>query len=434
LILLWFLSSIAIFAPMPSPSHFFRNWFPKLDRRIWILMVGRLLTQVGTGFVLFYAPIFFVNQVGLSAAAVGFGIGSQSISGVLGRIVGGSMSDSPKWGRRKTLLFSAAISALADVFLVLSNDFAIFLVGNLLMGLGIGLYWPATEAVVADLATFDQRNEAFALTRLADTLGLGVGVVWGGWLIAATGAYRALFFIDGISFLVFFGIIAAAIDETNPEHAHRPMLKGWKTALSDRPLLIYSVVNILFTTYLAFVNSALPLYFSNHIAVQSTGEGFSSTILSALFSWYVILAALCQLPVARFLNRFRYSQALILSAGLWAGGFILIWLTGNLAKPLVWAILGLGVMAFATVAYTPAASSLVVRLAPDAMRGVYLSINSLCWAGGYFIGPVIGGWAMDQEPWVAHSFWLVAALSVGFAVLILKFLDRLLQHSGRLVH
>jgi len=109
---------------------------PQFDRRIWILIAGRLLSQMGSGFVLFYAPIFFVNQVGLSAAAVGIGIGSESISGVFGRILGGSLADSPQWGRRKTLLLSAAISALADLVLTFSYNFPTFLLGNLLMGLG----------------------------------------------------------------------------------------------------------------------------------------------------------------------------------------------------------------------------------------------------------------------------------------------------------
>ena len=169
---------------------------PQFDRRIWILIAGRLLSQMGSGFVLFYAPIFFVKQVGLSAAVVGFGIGSESISGVVGRILGGSMADSPQWGRRKTLLLSAAISALASLVLAFSNNFPTFLMGSLLMGLGVGLYWPATEAVVADLASLEHRNEAFALNRLADSLGLSLGVVFGGALIAMTGSYRALFVID----------------------------------------------------------------------------------------------------------------------------------------------------------------------------------------------------------------------------------------------
>ncbi|HEY9880288.1 MAG TPA: MFS transporter, partial [Leptolyngbyaceae cyanobacterium] len=52
------------------------RWLPALDHRIWILAGGRLLSQIGIGFTLFYAPIFFVDQVGLTATQVGLGIGS----------------------------------------------------------------------------------------------------------------------------------------------------------------------------------------------------------------------------------------------------------------------------------------------------------------------------------------------------------------------
>ncbi|MEO1400300.1 MAG: MFS transporter, partial [Cyanobacteria bacterium J06635_1] len=229
---------------------------PKLDLRVWILAAGRLLSQIGIGFTLFYAPIFFVNQVGLSATAVGLGLGCQSISGLIGRFVGGSMADSPRWGRRRTLLLSAAISVLADGVFVITNNFTVFVIGNLLMGLGVGLYWPATEAVVADITQADNRNEAFATVRLADSLGLGLGVVLGGALIAATGAYRALFVIDGVTFALFFAIVAVAIAETLPNNATpRNFWAGWGAALRDRTLLIFVTVNILFTTYMAQVQS-----------------------------------------------------------------------------------------------------------------------------------------------------------------------------------
>lgn len=404
-------------------------WLPELDHRIWILIAGRLLSQLGSGFTLFYAPIFFVNQVGMSATLVGIGLGSGSISGIVGRIVGGSFCDSPGWGRRNTLLLSAAVSAIADLFLTLTNDFPTFLIGNLLMGLGIGLYWPATEAVVADLTTPDQRNEAYALARLGDSLGLGLGVVFGGWLIAATGAYRALFVIDGISFVIFFGLIYWAIAETLAStHAHSKLFRGWVVALRDRTLLIYAMVNVLLTTYLSQVNSAMPLYFTNFVPAQSGGTGFDATTISGLFSWHVVLAAITQLPVARALNRFTRPQALIASAIFWAIGFVLIWVTGIAPSAnLLWAGLSLAVMAIATVAYTPAASSLVVNISPDEMRGVYLSVNSLCWAVGYFIGPTVGGWAMDQSRQVADGFWIVSALSVVIAIAILLYLDRRLN-------
>jgi len=404
----------------------FHAWLPQLDYRVWILFVGRLLSQMGTGFTLFYAPIFFVNQVGLPATVVGLGIGSGSIAGVVGRIVGGSLADSPRWGRRWTLLASAVVSAVASFVLAIAPSFPLFLVGNLLMGLGIGLYWPPNEAVVADLSTLEQRREAFALTRLGDTLGLGFGVLLGGALIATTGLYRLLFVLDGISFAVFFVIVFRLIPETlDPDIPPSDMGKGWKVALSDRPLWVFCLVNALFTTYLALINSAMPLYFANFVPRPDGANGFSEGIISALFAWHIALAAVMQMPVARRMQGWSHAHALMVSALAWGLGFGLIGLTGLLPGAIPWALAGLGMLAIATVVYMPAASSLVVMLAPEAFRGVYLSMNSLCWAFGYFLGPALGGWAMDGEMAIAHGFWVVAALSTLICLVVLAALRRM---------
>lgn len=415
-------------------SNFFKSrldrWLPTLDYRIWILAGGRLLSQIGIGFTLFYAPIFFVDQIGLTATQVGLGIGSGSISGMIGRFLGGSMSDSPRWGRRPTLLWSALVSAVADGVLVLANDFPIFVLGNLLMGLGIGLYWPSTEAVVADITSDAQRNEAYAVVRLADSLGLGIGVVLGGVLIAATGAYRALFVVDGVSYLLFFAIIYYTIRETLAAQGDRPsFFQGWGQALRDANLLIYALANILFTTYLAQVQSTLPVYFNQFVQGGSENAGLSETTLSILFTWHVVLAAGIQLPVARFLKTLSQSRGLMISACLWGVGFGLVGMAGLTGTfPVGWAAAALSVMAIATVAYTPIASALVVMLAPASQRGVYLSINSMCWAIGYFIGPPLGGWSLDQGPTLANLFWLGLALSILPALGILSVLEQRLSH------
>jgi len=407
-----------------SLAQRFRHWLPALDRRVWILAGGRLLSQVGIGFTLFYAPIFFVNQVGLSATQVGLGIGLGSISGMGGRLLGGSLADSPKWGRRKTLMGSALISALADGVLVLAYGFPLFVVGNLLMGFGVGLYWPATEAVVADITTDQQRNEAFALVRLADSLGLGLGVVLGGALISLTEAYRALFVIDGITFLLFFAIIYVAIAETFTYGGEEGAFwRGWSSVLNDTNILVYALVNIVFTGYLAQIQSTLPVYF-NRFTETSSGQGFSEAALSILFAGHVALAALCQLPVARRLNRIRHAQGLMVSALFWGMGFILIWFTNATAFPYLAAALALGFMALGMVAYTPISSALVVALAPKSLRGVYLSVNSMCWAFGYLIAPPLGGWALDQGAGFAQGFWATMALSVLPVIGILVWLDR----------
>ncbi|MEO0539407.1 MAG: MFS transporter [Cyanobacteria bacterium P01_A01_bin.105] len=382
-----------------------RALLPDLDRRVWILAAGRLLLQLGIGFTLFYAPIFFVNQVGLSATAVGLGLGAQSVTGIGGRLLGGAMADAPAWGRRKTLLLAAAISAGADGCFVLSTDFVSFVLGNLLMGLGIGLYWPSAEATVADLTLPQQRNEAYALVRLADSLGVSLGVMLGGLLIGLTGVYRALFVIDGLTFLVFFGIIAVALPETRPHPSDsRPFWQGWGVALRDRRLQLYFAVNVLFTTYLAQVQSTLPVYL-NRFAQLPNGQPFSESWLGGLFAGHVTLTAVLQLPVARRLKRLPAARALMFSLGFWVLGFGAVALAGQ-ANALLWAGVALTVLAVATVIYLPVASTLVADLARADLRGVYLSVNSLGWAMGYLIGPPVGGWSLDQSGVIAQGFWL----------------------------
>lgn len=381
-----------------------------------------MLSQLGIGFTLFYAPLFFTDTVGLSATAIGLGLGSQSLSGMIGRFAGGSMADSPRWGRRRTLLLSAAISAVADGCFVVTQDFSGFVVANLLMGLGVGLYWPATEAVVADLTNDKNRNEAFAIVRLADSLGLSAGVVVGGAVIAVFQAYRVLFALDGVTFLAFYAVVAVAITETlnTTERSSDSFWQGWRVAICDRALQTYVVVNSLFTLYLSQSQSTLPLYLNRFTSLDNHAA------VGGIFTWAIVLTALCQLPMARWLNRFSQPYALMIASSFWALHFFSVWLVGQqLISPTLFVLTGLTTMALGTVAYTPIASSLVVGLAPPALRGVYLSVNSMCWAIGYLIGPPLGGWALDRD--LGHHFWLLLMVSTLGGSLILRILQTQLQ-------
>ncbi|MDF5736972.1 MAG: MFS transporter [Nostoc sp.] len=406
------------------------SWLPSIHPQVWIFAIGRFLSEVGTGFTLFYAPIFFVNEVGLSATSVGVALGSGSISGILGRIVGGSLADSEHWGRRRTLLLATAISASGSLVLAATNNFTILVIGSLISGLGIGFYWPAAEAVVADASEIDNRRETFAIARLADNLGLAIGIVLAGFLIAIIGSYRWLFVIDAISFLLFFGVIYAGIIETEQqqmgESEKTEHFASWMAVLSDRRFLVYIAVNIFFTIYISQIHSILPLYFKNFV-IKSTTEGLAQTTISVLFAWHLVIAIICQLPVTSALKRCSHTLALTVSAILWAIGFGLIWVSGTApSHNLVWVALALGVFAVAIVSYTPSAASLVTELAPENQRGVYFSINAVCWAVGYFIGHPLGGWALDQPRIITDSFWLGFSLSVLIVVAILQYLNRIL--------
>lgn len=421
-------------------QHKLPEWLPSLSPQIWILAFGRFLSQTGTGFTIFYTTIFFVNQVGLSATQVGLGLGSAQVSGIIGRLLSGVICDSPKWGRKRTLLLSCILSGIASFLLASSHNFSTMVTGNLLMGFALGLYWPATETIVADLTVSENRKEAFAVVGLADNLGLQVGIILGGLLIVVTGNYRTLFIIDGISYLIFLCVIYVAIQESyqtptshdraeNQDHAGevRGRENPWIHALHDRALLIYVIVNIIFTLYVAILQNIIPLYFTNFVKVPTYPKGFSTEIITGLFALNTFLSVILQLPIVRYLRHFSHVKALMISASLWGISFILIGLTGMLNYAnIIWAILGLGISAIALVCYLPSASALVADLAPDNARGIYLSINSQCWGMGYLIGPPLGGLIFDQGKIAADNFWVGMALSVAGVIFILRHLDRAL--------
>jgi MFS family permease len=398
---------------------------PKLPHQIWILAFGRLLSEIGSGFTIFYAPIFFVKQVGLSPTSVGMALGSASISGVAGRLISGTYAD--RWGRKPVLLLSTVVLAIACFIFAATDSFLTLIIGCLVQGLGLGLYWPANEAIVADLTDGEIRRFAYAVTRLADNIGMGLGIIAGGLLISSTGAYRNLFIIDGISFCCFLITITFGIRETlKSTPAPVQLFGGYRTALRDHRLLVYVLVNIILTIYISQTQTTLPLYFSDFVP-QSGVIGFSPKVISTLFTGHLLIMIVCQLPMIKLLQALTHARSLMISGGFWILGFICITIAGTVSSyQVLWAGLGLVWFALAIIAYTPTASALIANFAPSSLRGVYTSINSLCWAAGYAIGPPLGGWALDQSAQFSHNFWLGLAATVPLVWLILWWLERLI--------
>ncbi|NJK28190.1 MAG: MFS transporter [Coleofasciculaceae cyanobacterium SM2_3_26] len=407
-------------------THRLQTWVPPLRQEIWILAVGRLLLHLGQGFTLVYASVFFVNQLGFSATQVGIAMGSGSIVGVLGRFLAGSLSDAPFCGRKGTLVLATLACALASFCLAATQSFLTLMVGNLLLGLGIGLYWPAALASVADYTTVGDRNEAYAVTRLADSIGMGTGALLAGQAIAMSGNYRALFVAQGISYFVVLALIYWTISEAKAPHQKEPQAaRQWLQALRDRAMIVWLGANVFFTTYDALVTAAMPLYLTNFVPGGRTDTGLGEQIVGFLFFWHIFVKAIAQMPIARWLSRFAYADAVLLSLIFWSSGFIFTWMTGVVpAWALVPAAVAMALLALAKTIYLPAAASLVSDLAPETSRGVYFSLESQCWALGYFVGPTLGGWALDRSPAVCKGFWLAIAASAVLSVGILLYLKR----------
>jgi MFS family permease len=400
------------------------------SRQVWVQAIARSLYQAGHGSIHFFTPLIFVNQVGLSATAVGIGMGSGSLAGIVGHFLGGYLADSPAYGRKRALLFSAGISIMAAIALGVTESLPMLIVGNLLLGLSSGCYWTAADAAVIDVTNSEHRHKAFGVLVLADSLGAVLGVWGGGMLLSLVERAQNLFFVGSLILVVFLLLILIAVTETRQEHPEQvETLQGFVVALRDRSLLLFIVVNVLFTTYLALVNSTLPLYFTNVVSISpeaTPASGTSIASIANLYTWcYVGLGALLQVPIVQVLGLVPKVRVLGISMLLWGTGFILVWVSGTVASmQLVWAIASLCVLSVAAIIYKPFAPAIVAELAPVSLRGVYLAISYQCWSIGYFIGPVLGGWAMDQSGAIARGSWIVAAIGAFFSLFILYFLGQ----------
>ena len=397
------------------------------SRQIWVQAAGRSLYQAAYGSIQFFIPLIFVNQVGFSATAVGIGIGSGSLAGVVGHFLGGYLADSQTYGRKRTLLFSAGLSILAAFILALTQNLPLLVIANLIMGLSAGCYWTAADTAVMDVTAPIQRPKAFAVLVLADSLGGGFGIWGGGILLSLTNHTQMFFFVDSFILLMFLVLIQVAITETRQDNLeHSDTVQRFVVALKDRDLRLFVLVNVLFTTYIALINSVLPLYFTNVVGTSAKEAGASLGSVANLFTWcYVGVGAVLQLPLAQVLGSFLKVQVLMISMLLWGVGFFLVWATAIVASlQLICIIVALSVLSIATAIYKPFAPALIAELAPESLRVVYLAISYQCWSVGYFIGPVFGGWAMDQSRTIAHYFWILAAIGTICGLIILHVLSQ----------
>lgn len=395
----------------------------QMSPQVWIQTIGRGLYQLGSAVLLFYTPIVFVNYGNLSATEVGLAVGGGSVAGVIGNILGGILTDSPYVGRKLTLFASATFAITSAVIAVFTRNFALLLLANTFFGLSTGLYWTAADSSVMDVTTQEQRQDAFSWLGVADNVGYGIGTLGGGLLLKLLHPVQLIFVAAGVTFLVMLLLFAFGMTETRQATSEsHDLQKGWKTALTDTRLLIYLLVNTLFITYLALAGGTLPLYFVNF-------GGTSDTVVANLFTWgYVALGALLQVPIIKVLSKFSYLTSLMISMGIWGLGYLLVWIVGSPENGEIYQLGIFAVFAIASIIHKPTSSAWISELAPASLRGAYTAIAYQCWTLGYIIGPVVGGWAIDQPGSIARNTWLIVGLSTISGIVVLQVLNN--QYSA----
>ena len=145
-------------------------------------------------------------ELGLTDLALGVVISSLVFAAAFGAFLGGRLSDA--WGRRRTIILLAIFFFVGTLFVVFSPNYAILVLGRVLLGLAVGGASTVVPVYLAEMAPFEirgsitGRNELAIVSGqlLAFTMNAIINEVWG----HHDGVWRYMFAICALPAIALF--------------------------------------------------------------------------------------------------------------------------------------------------------------------------------------------------------------------------------------
>lgn len=187
-----------------------RDKLRQLPRALYVLYLGTTITRLGT-FVFPYLTIYLTQARGYGVDRVGLILSVGAIGLLVGNFTGGWLADT--WSRKRTLIVALLANAAGFAGLAGQYDSGWMYAALLFVGyVGSGMYTPAANAVIADLAPEQVRPFAYTVNYVCVNLGMGLGPLAAGFLAAVS--YSWIFIGDVVSSLLCAALIGLALPET----------------------------------------------------------------------------------------------------------------------------------------------------------------------------------------------------------------------------
>jgi MFS family permease len=395
-----------------SARGYLRTLNPELPRDVWLLQAGGVANSVGNGLTLPFLAIYLHGIRGFSLAAVGLVLAALNGLAIASTPLAGAAAD--RFGSRSVLSTALGLQALGFAAFPLIGSLWEALVVASVAGFGVGAFLGHSTLLV-ELSPRDRLHAAYAVRRIADNVGLGLGAGLGG-LIAATGrqAFNGLFWANAATSVLFVVLLTFV---SAPPRAPAARREGYRAALADGVLLRLLLLNaVLVTAGYGLFDYVLPLYAHEQVALSERAIG-------AIFLVYTLVIAVVQLPVARALEGRRRMAGCCAVGGLWALTWLLVALAARSPSYVIGAaVLMAAVFPFAVGEAIHGATQrpLVADLAPAALIGRYTALSSTSMRVGMALAPAVGGVALAHSP---TALWLGAAaicVAVGGAALLVE--------------
>jgi len=357
-----------------------------LPRPFWVLFAGTLVNRLGT-MVEPFIGIYLTQARGMSLAAAGLVMTVFGVGSLLSQPFAGWLAD--HFGRRVTLSGSMIATAVTFIALGYTTSLQGITAAMLVLGLVVDAYRPASQALVADLVSPEDRPRAFGLLFWAVNLGFSIAMIAGGWL-AQTG-FTTLFWIDAVTCLIFGVLVWRAIPETRPDRSEDAPGR-FADVLRDRVMVTYVVISLTFTFVYLQAYTTLPLAMTG-VGLPTSAYGMAMAVNGALI---VVVQPLTN----RWMS--RRDPSAVLASGFAVVGVGLA-LTAVVSSTLGYAVT-VAVWTLGEVITAGVAGSIVASLAPAHLRGRYSGLYGLAWSAGGMLAPLAGTRLLAVSPTL---LWLV---------------------------
>lgn len=336
---------------------------------------------------------------------VGILFGIYAITGLLSSLVGGALTD--RMGRKGLLLFGLVMSALSAVLMGLVDQFYLFVMVTVVVGLLADVGFPAQQAMIADLLPEKKRSEGFGILRVVANLAVTLGPMIGG-LLAAT-SYLLLFLLDAVASLTTATILFFTLRETKqpvqegePQESMVQTFAGYFTVLKDSVFAWFLVASMLSVLVYMQMNTTLSVYLRDVHGVPEQGFGYILSLNAAM-------VVLLQFPITRWISKFRPMIIMVIGTLFYAVGFGMY----GFVSIYIMFLVAMVIITIGEMLVSPVSQSIVARLAPEAMRGRYMAAYGFSWIIPSALGPLLAGLVMDNldARWVWYGAGVIGLIA-----------------------
>jgi MFS family permease len=396
------------------------------DRNLKIRLFGESIMNISYWMFFPFLTIYFSDEFGKNRA--GFLLIFSQVFSVLANLMGGWCAD--RFGRKRMLVLSSIGQGLSFfVFSIASSPWLqapwLGFIAFTVAGVFGSLYWPASQAMVADVVSEENRSEVFAVFYTMINIAVVVGPLIGAIFF---GSFMFQLLLAAAIICLLLGLVLGKwIRETKPvrkkaanEHdGHwyyflQNQLMDYRLIAKDKTFLFYILAGILVGQTFVQLDLLFPIYMKDVLKSETL---FSIFTIKGEQAYGIVLAengllvALLTVIVTKWMDKFYERNVFIWSSGIYAVSIIFFSRTATF-----WGfVLAMGIYTFGELTSAGIQQSFVSKLAPEHMRGQYFAASSLRWTFSRMIAPLF----IPMTAWIGYTmtFYVLALLAILSAIL-----------------